>query len=122
MLEGAHIKKDRRLTWIQGQHYEQLKSQEVKLSFSEVFTLPHIIQVDSSGLQWTPARPDSGQTGWYNAQSTGFKSSPVHSTWTLTGLQATFQSPVKVQSESTGIHWSPVESSGILTELEQTLY
>ena len=34
MLEGAHIKKDRRLTWIQGQYYEQLKSQEVKLSFS----------------------------------------------------------------------------------------
>ena len=66
----------------------------------EVFTLPYVIQVDSSGLQWTPVnssqarlRPDwlvQCPVHWIQVQS-----SPVH--WTLTGLQATFQSPVKVQ-------------------------
>jgi len=37
----------------------------------EVFTLPHVIHMDSSGLQWIPVALLSGQIGWYNAQSTG---------------------------------------------------
>jgi hypothetical protein len=62
----------------------------------EVFTLPHVIHVDSSGPL---ARPD-----W-------LVQSPVH--WTPTGLQATFGSPVPSESsqspvESSGIQWSPV--------------
>ncbi|KIJ96632.1 hypothetical protein K443DRAFT_27048, partial [Laccaria amethystina LaAM-08-1] len=51
--------------------------------------------VDSSGLQWIPVALLPGQIGWWNAQSNGVQSSPVH--WTGTGLQATFQSPVEVQ-------------------------
>jgi len=60
------------------------------------------------GLQWTPVdssgpfvRPD-----W-------LVQCPVH--WTLTGLQATFQSPVPVQwTESpVRVHWSPLESTGL---------
>jgi hypothetical protein len=57
-----------------------------------------------------------GQIGWWNPQSTGVQSSPVH--WTETGLQVTFQSPVEVQGTESPVRvqWSPVESTGLLTE------
>ena len=45
----------------------------------EVFTLPHAIHMDSSGLQWIPVPILPGQIGWYKAQSTGVQSSPVQS-------------------------------------------
>jgi hypothetical protein len=80
----------------------------------EVFTLPHVIHVDSSGLQWTPVALLPGQIGWCNAQSTGLQSSPVQSSpldyKPLLGVQSQ-SSGLRVQSESSGIQWSPVESS-----------
>jgi len=65
------------------------------------------------GFQWIPV--DSSQArlrpDWL--VQCPVQSSPFH--WTLTGLQATFQSPVKVQwTESlVRVHWNPVESSGV---------
>ncbi|KIJ90650.1 hypothetical protein K443DRAFT_41361, partial [Laccaria amethystina LaAM-08-1] len=47
----------------------------------EVFTLPHIIHVDSSGFQWIPPL--------FRVQ------------WKSSGL--------RVQSESSGFHWSPLD-------------
>jgi len=70
---------------------------------TEVFTLPHVIHMDSSGLQWIPVVLLSGQIGWYNAQSTGVQSSPLDS-----------KPLFRVQSESTGIHWNPLDWTLIL--------
>ena len=88
----------------------------------EVFTLPHVIHMDSTGLHWTPLDSSGFQCPICQAKLAGtmpspLESSPVQSSlvhWTPTGLQTTFQSPVTVQwTESpVKVQWSPVESTG----------
>jgi len=80
----------------------------------EVFTLPHVIHMDSNGLQWIPVALLSGQIGWYNAQS-----SPVQSTGLSLDSKPLFRvqsqsSGLRVQSESTGVHWNPLDWTLIL--------
>ena len=81
---------------------------------TEVFTLPHVIHMDSTGFQCPIFQAKLAGTLPSPLESSPVWSSLVH--WTPTGLQATFQSPVTVQwTESpVKVQWSPLDSTGLL--------
>ena len=81
----------------------------------EVFTLPHVIHMDSTGLHWIPVPILPGQIGWYNAQS-----SPVQSTGLSLDCKPLLRvqsqsSGLRVQSKSTGVQWIALDSTGLDT-------
>ena len=96
-----------------------LHQQSTRCSSHEVFTLPHVIHMDSTRLHWTPLDSTGFQCPFCQAKLAGTKPSPLESSpvqsspvhWTDTGLQATFQSPVPVQwTESpVKVQWSPLD-------------
>ena len=85
----------------------------------EVFTLPHVIHMDSTGLHWTPVDSSAhfARPNWL-VQSP-VQSSPVQSTGLTLDCKPLFRvqsqsSGLRVQSKSSGVQWSPVDSTGIL--------
>ena len=77
-------------------------AQTMFISNSEVFTLPHVFHMDSSGLQWTPVDSSGFQCPFCLAKLAGTIPSPVQS------------SPLDWESSqsllaSAGIHWTPLD-------------
>ena len=95
--EGWREARDGGRRWMEGGKGWREAMDGGRRGMEEVFTLPHVIHMDSTGLHWSPV--------W----STGL---PLDCK-PLFRVQSQ-SSGLRVQSKSSGVHWSPLDSTGLL--------